>query len=523
MRVGIVSVFVDYHRRGRKNRLSLQPQFGPLVAALLPPGVDIEIRNETFEDLDWSRDYDLLFISALHPDFDRARQISRYWQRRGATTVFGGAFASTFPDLCQPWFDSVVVGDAEATVPALFADFRARALKPRYHGLDYVASAVPTPRFDLLVGHAHHPLCFEATRGCPFACDFCVLSGLGTRHETRPVARVVRDIVEGQRMLAGRIPAFKRRIVGFCDNNIGGNLGYLRELCAALAPLRVTWYSSVTFNVIANRELVRMMAGAGCRALFVGLESFNPAAIADMRKFQNVLGKTRATLEYCREQGILVSSGLMASPHIDRPEDLRALPERVREAGLRLPAFLAFESPIPGTPYFQRLVAESEPAFLPNALLRDFAGYTLVVRPRQAPVDEFVAAYREAARELAAPRERVKTVLGGLPQTLLRGGWFPAAIELGDLKETLAAGAPAPGRTYVAGTDIEPPERVPLAAGDFTDERDRAQLMEPTRVTDAEGRVLPPWRGARPIYGEGAVRPPAAAIPVAVAAPMSPR
>ena len=229
MRVGIISVFVDYHRRGRKNRLSLQPQIGPLIAGLLPADVEIEISNETFHDLDWSRDYDLLFISALHPDFDRARQISHYWRARGARTVYGGAMASTYPDLCQPWFDAVVVGDPESTVPAVYRDFCAGTLKPRYHGPDYRPAQVPTPRFDLLVGKAHHPLCFEATRGCPFSCEFCVLSGLGTRHELRPVASVIRDIVAGQRMLEGRVPRFKTRIVGFSDNNIGGNPSYLRE------------------------------------------------------------------------------------------------------------------------------------------------------------------------------------------------------------------------------------------------------------------------------------------------------
>jgi hypothetical protein len=500
MRVGIVSVYVDYHRRGRKNRLSLQPQIGPLIAGLLPRDIEIEIRNETFEDLDWSRDYDLLFLSALHPDFDRARQIARYWRRRGATTVLGGAFASTFPDLCQPWFDAVVVGDADSVIPRLYEDFCARALKPRYFGLDYAAAAVPTPRFDLLAGHAHHPLCFEATRGCPFACEFCVLSGLGSRHEIRPVAHVVRDIVEGQRMLEGRIPDFKRRIVGFCDNNIGGNLGYLRELCEALAPMGIVWYSSATFNVIANRELVRTMARAGCRALFVGLESFNPDTIADMGKFQNVLGKTRDALEFCRDQGILVSSGLMASPLVDDAEYLRGLPARVRDSGLRMPSFLAFESPIPGTPHFRRLVAEPRPAFLPNALLRDFAGYTLVVRPRKSGIDDFVAAYVEAAGDLFAPVQRIATVLTGLPKIMRRGGWFPALIEVGDLAGTLACPAPAASRTYIAGTDTPPPETVPLLDDDFDDEDDRRRLLEPTRVTDSAGRVLPPWLGSRPIF-----------------------
>ena len=90
MRVGIISVFTDYHRRGRHHRGVLQPQIGPLVAALLPPEVEIDVVNDTWEDPDWSRDYDLVFLSALHSDFDRARQLSHYYRRRGARTVLGG-------------------------------------------------------------------------------------------------------------------------------------------------------------------------------------------------------------------------------------------------------------------------------------------------------------------------------------------------------------------------------------------------------------------------------------------------
>ncbi|NIV29483.1 MAG: hypothetical protein GWN58_08220, partial [Anaerolineae bacterium] len=64
------------------------------------------------------------------------------------------------------------------------------------------------------------------------------------------------------------------------------------------------------------------------------------------------------------------------------------------EAGLHVPAYICFEGPIPGTPYFERLAAEPEPAFLPNAYLRDFSGYTLVVRPKREPVERFIEGYR---------------------------------------------------------------------------------------------------------------------------------
>ncbi|MDD5249100.1 MAG: hybrid sensor histidine kinase/response regulator [Rhodocyclaceae bacterium] len=41
-------------------------------------------RQRHRDDPDWSRRYDLLFLSCLHADFDRARQIADYWRQRGA-------------------------------------------------------------------------------------------------------------------------------------------------------------------------------------------------------------------------------------------------------------------------------------------------------------------------------------------------------------------------------------------------------------------------------------------------------
>jgi hypothetical protein len=501
MRVGIISVFVDYHRRGRKNPHSLQPQIGPLLAALLPSDIEIEIVNETSRHIDWTRDYDLLFLSSMHSDMDRARQISHYFRRRGTKTVIGGAFAGSFPELCEPWFDAVVVGDPEGALPQLYADFCAGTLAKRYIARPYDAKRVPTPRFDLFVGKRHHALCFEATRGCPFSCDFCVLTGQGTRHETRPVADVLRDIAAGQRVLARTMTAYKRRLVGFCDNNIGGNLAWLRTLCEALAPLDVTWYGAATFNVIANPGLVRMMARSGCRALFVGLESFNPATLADMGKHQNVIHKMRCALDNCRRQGILIISGLLVSPRSDTPDDIRRIPENLTKSGLHVPTFVAFESPIPGTPHFHRVGRESAPSgFMPNALLRDLAGYTLAVRPRKCSADDFVAAYRDVTREVFSPRRRLAKIVDDVPRLLAGGHWLPAAVDALDMLTMQAGVTEAPGRTFIAGTDVAPPESVPFADADFESEAQRAAILEPWRVTDASGALLPPWRQSNLVF-----------------------
>lgn len=510
MRVGVISAFTDYHRRGRHHHGVLQPQVGPLIAALLPPEVEVDIINDTWEDPDWRRDYDLLFVSCLHSDFDRARQISHYWRRRGAKTVAGGTLASTYPALCKPYFDAVVIGDAEGSVPTVYADFARSALKAFYVSGRYDASRLPTPRLDLVAHKQLVPVGLEAFRGCPFSCEFCALTALGTRFHARSAASVVADVQCAQRMLDPHVPWYKRNVVTFYDNNIGGSVGRLRELCEALAPLGVRWGSCVTFNVIADPENVRRLSRAGCRFLFVGLESFNPAALADMNKYQNAVGSIRSVLDCCRDHGILIVAGLMLSPTVDDLDYIASIPERLDECGLHVPAFVSFETPFPGTPYFRKLAAQPEPALLPGALLRDFTGYTLVVRPARAGTDEFIAAYRSLIRQIYAPARRLRKIIADcsrfLPHGYLFSAWIDAKDQLGPYQ------AAWPYRSFLAGTDTPPPETVPFADGDFVSEAERDAVLGPARVTDNEGRVLPCWLEPTRVYDiKGRLTPAAAA------------
>jgi hypothetical protein len=499
VRVGVISVFMDYMRRGEKNHRLLQPQIGSVIASLLPASVDIDVINETVEDPDWARDYDLLFLSSLHSDFDRARQISHYWRRRGAATVYGGPLASTYPALCQPFFDAVVVGDADGIVPRLFADFCRGEMRPLYVSDPHAAAAAPVPRFDLVARKMLAPLSFEATRGCPFTCEFCILTALGTRYQPRSPALVVRDIREGQRLL-GELPRYRRRFVNFLDNNIGGSLPHLARLCEALAPLGVRWGAQITFNAIAKPAVVAAMARSGCSGAYVGLESFNPAALSDMGKFQNAIDETRDVLERCHRHGILVASGLLVSSETDNWAYVERIPYHLRESGLHVPSFICFETPFPGTPYFHRLMAEERPAFLPNALLRDFTGYTLVVRPKREPLHDFVEAYKWVIAETYSKAARARKVAHDARRLLARGHWFTAGVDLGQV--LTYADRPDPRRSYVAGTDTPPPEAtsVPFTAGDFDSEAERRTILEPWRVTDGEGRVLPIWRSPTKVF-----------------------
>lgn len=494
MRVGIVFAYMDNRRKGRKYHGAIQPMTGTLIAALLPPDVEVEVINDNSpEEVDWSRDYDLLFISSIHSDFDRARQISHYWRRRGAKTVYGGFMASTYSHLCRPFFDAVVVGDAEGVVPQLYADFCRGELKPLYVSSAYEPEQVPVPRFDLLAGKNLVPLTLEVTRGCPFSCEFCALTGMGTRHHYRPTELVVRDIREGQRMLRDLVPWYQRQIACFVDNNIGGNPAYLLKLCEALAPLGLRWGSQITFNAIAQLDKVQALSRAGCRIMFVGLESFNPDTISDMHKYQNSIDRTKTVLDQCRRNGISVASGLMLSPVIDDLDYIQTIPRHLKDCGLHMPSYICFESPIPGTPHFHRLAAEEEPALLPNALLRDFSGYTLVVRPKRESVEDFIEGYKWVVANTYTPKARLAKFAEDLPAMIGGGWWITALVDI--MNNATNRDTPHPDRTFLAGTDAPPPEdsRVPFTDDDFDSEEQRRAIVDPWRVTDAEGRVLPAW------------------------------
>lgn len=508
MRIGIISVYMDYHRKGAHHRGVLQPQIGPLIAALLPREVEVEVVNDTWEDPDWSKSYDLLFISSLHSDFDRARQVSHYWRRRGAKTVFGGILASTYSHLCKPFFDAIVVGDPEGCVPQVYKDFCRGELKPIYVSSGYDATQVPVPRFDLLAGKQIMPLSLEATRGCPFTCEFCTLTGLGTRYHIRPPEMVVRDLKEGQRMLRGLVPSYKLYMAVFNDNNIGGNLPYLKELCEALtsfgrqAPYgSIFWGAAITFNAVTHLDVVKVLSRAGCRFLFMGLESFNHEAIVDMHKPQNEIDKTGTVLDQCRKHGILIESGLMINPTIDDCSYIQTIPSYLKECGLHVPTFICFECPIPGTPHFHRLASEEAPAFLPNALLRDFTGYTLVTRPKRESLHDFIETYKWLMDTTYSKMARLRKIADDLPRLLAGGYVWPAVVDLIHYG-FLAEWQPHPDRTYLAGTDVPPPEAtsVPLTDDDFESEEERRAIMEPWKVTDSSGRVLPEWLRSTSVF-----------------------
>jgi hypothetical protein len=117
----------------------------------------------------------------------------------------------------------------------------------------------------------------QATRCCPFNCEYCAVSAFfGRKYRTRPVAEVIDEIRR-----------FDTRDFLFVDDNITGQASYAKELFKALVPLNRTWGGQITINIAKDEELLSLYAKIGGKYSFIGFETLSEKNLTKMNKSWN--------------------------------------------------------------------------------------------------------------------------------------------------------------------------------------------------------------------------------------------
>ncbi|MCX6244195.1 MAG: radical SAM protein [Bacteroidetes bacterium] len=117
----------------------------------------------------------------------------------------------------------------------------------------------------------------QTSRGCPFNCDFCLVSKMfGRKMRYREIENVVEEI-----------KAAPSKYLFFVDDNLTINKKYAKELMRAIIPLGISWGCMCSIDVATDDELLRLMAEAGCFNILIGFESLNPASLDETNKLHN--------------------------------------------------------------------------------------------------------------------------------------------------------------------------------------------------------------------------------------------
>lgn len=286
-----------------------------VLAALTPKGNQVRIVDENIEPVDAGSPLpDLVGITVNVDTAYRAFRISDRFRQSGVPVVFGGIHASSDPDSMLPHCDAVCVGEAETLWPRIVADARKGALRPVYRSEEPEdLGLVPIPAWELVDRRASYLYdnVVVASRGCPFRCEFCYNSCeyVHNRYRTRPVENVIEEI-----------EALGTRQVLFIDDNLIGDLGWIRRLVDAMAPLRLTWHGAVSTNIVHHPDLVARMAATGCRSLFVGFESIHPESLRSAGKNQNRIEEYDRLVRLLHDHGIMVNASLVFGFDHDTPE-----------------------------------------------------------------------------------------------------------------------------------------------------------------------------------------------------------
>jgi radical SAM superfamily enzyme YgiQ (UPF0313 family) len=440
----------------------MQSAVPELIAGLCPDNAEVEIYNEKEVDVPLDRDWDLVFFSYLHPYYEHTKVLSTLFRQRGITTVAGGRHATHFPDDCQKYFDAVIVGEPESNVPALIRDFERGELKPRYSLPPAPPAEIKPFRYDL-IDFSNNRIRLpgvEASRGCPFSCNFCVLTGWET-YRYRPVQQVIAEIEFKMRWNEHYFGLVKDSFI-FLDNNLGGDPRYLRELCTALIPLKKIWGCALTFNVLRDPETVELMAKAGCRYVYTGLESLNPDSIKSMNKGQNKITEVDMIIRRCFGAVILLSFGLIVGADGDTNEYLEKLPTYLSELQHFSITFLGIMCPYPETPLFRAL--KSEGRLRPGTVSRDYDCYTLCHQPQFLHPSEVIDHYK-------------RLVLGvGSFANVGRHYWTKLwASDMPRYKRTILASGP---EIFSLRNNVQNKNRSYIAGLDAVEEWDRQKMQE---------------------------------------------
>jgi radical SAM superfamily enzyme YgiQ (UPF0313 family) len=450
MKIAIISTYTHPTRVPTYERSIMQSSVPELIASLCPEGTHVEIYNEKEAAIPLDRDWDLVFFSYLHSYYEHTKTLSTLFRKRGITTVAGGRHASYYTKDCLEYFDAVVINEPEANVPRLIEDFKNKQLQPIYNHAMSGPHEFKPYRYDLIdfKTNTFRLPGIEASRGCPFSCNFCVLTGW-EKYRYRPVKDVVNEILFKMKWNKNLLGALDDTFV-FLDNNLGGSKKYLRELCEALIPIKKTWGCALTFNILKDKELVQLMSKAGCRYIYTGIESLSPDSIDSMNKGQNNLKELKKVMTQVYSAGIVLSFGLIIGSDGDTNEYLSRIPEYLNDLGFFSVTFMGIVCPYPETPFFQELAKDGR--LLPGISSRDLDGYTLCHRPKQLTVAETVEHYQRLCKELASVTNVAKHYMNALP--LSSAPRYKSCVMISGLEITsIDHSLKNTKRTYIGGVD----------------------------------------------------------------------
>ncbi|SIN93425.1 Radical SAM superfamily enzyme YgiQ, UPF0313 family [Singulisphaera sp. GP187] len=376
----------------------------PYLAALTPPGIDVAIKDDLYEDIDFGEPCDLVGLTCMSHQASRAYQIADEFRKRGVPVVIGGFHATLAPEEALQHADGVVIGEAEGVWPKVLEDAASGQLNGRYLSSQLSdLQGLPTPRYDLLdLSRYRIPnLPAQTTRGCPYACSYCEVTQVyGARFRYRPPEEVVEEV----RVL---MSLGKRKFVYFVDDIFNAHRKHAFAVMEGLRPLNVAWTCLCTANVGDDAEMLDLMRASGCRHINIGMESVSPESLKSVNKKQNHADKYAEQFAAIRKRGIEFSLNVMFGLDGDTKDSFDATVTKLIEYRAPL-SFMFILSPRVGLKIRDELMAQGR---IDHSDWDRYHSYECVFEPKNMTRQELEDGFWRAQRQFYSYGSIAKRIL----------------------------------------------------------------------------------------------------------------
>jgi radical SAM superfamily enzyme YgiQ (UPF0313 family) len=356
------------------------PRLGPVLLGTMMKerGWEVEVVFEEAKAIDFEAllAVDLVGISTITSTAPRAYALADKLRAAGIPVLMGGPHVTFLAEEALQHCDYVLRGEAEHALMAFLDAWETDR--------DY--SQVPNLSYTLNGGAFHNPASREpinlddlpypdlslfpwsldqtgglvsipvlTSRGCPFQCAFCSVTGLfGRRYRFRSTQNVIGEL---------RRYNHPKKHVFFYDDNFAANRKRLKELLRAMLQegFQFTWSAQVRIDIAQDEELLGLMKQAGCLIVFIGFESVNPESLQAMKK-QQTLNEMRAAVRLIRKYNIRVHGMFVYGFDEDDWLTVRKTVRFAKRFGLSSTQFLIL-TPLPGSEFYRKIKAENRLLF----------------------------------------------------------------------------------------------------------------------------------------------------------------
>ncbi|MDQ4120197.1 MAG: radical SAM protein [Acidobacteriota bacterium] len=363
----------------------------------------------------------LVGIGAMTRMVARAYKFADALREAGIKVVMGGPHVTECPDEAlgkdggKRHADAVALGEADETWALIVEDAANNCLKEIYQpetdakGNDKKPSLQPYPhipwetldleQFSLvpkfLRPHlskmgagwgSFHVVPVETGRGCPYGCEFCTVTGFfGDSIRFRTNESVVEELLR----LKARARREKGQIaVFFIDDNLAINIKRLKSLLKDIiaAEAQLPWVAQISANLLMkDEELIDLIAEAGGKWIFIGMESIDPANMADVNKNFSRPGDYKTVLDRLAQRNIYAITSFIFGMDNDTPGVAARTLEQIESWQPGLPVFGQL-TPFPATPLYTRLEKAGR-LDRPKHWL-DFAPFVMAHNPLKMTIEE---------------------------------------------------------------------------------------------------------------------------------------